>query len=136
MKPEVWGPGAWIFLHSITLNYPDNPSEQDKSEYLVFFNSLSNIIPCEKCKDHYYQYLLDNPIEKSLNKKQDIVIWLNNLHNIINIRNDKPTMDVFKMISLYKKMYSKNKNKNKNKYCIILIILLIIFILLVLCGLI
>ena len=23
MKPEIWGPHAWMFLHSITLEYPD-----------------------------------------------------------------------------------------------------------------
>ena len=30
MDPLIWGPHAWFFLHSITLVYPDNPSEQEK----------------------------------------------------------------------------------------------------------
>ena len=39
MNPEVWGPPAWTFLHSITLAYPDNPSDIDKSNYENFFSS-------------------------------------------------------------------------------------------------
>ena len=26
MEPNIWGPGAWTFLHSITFQYPENPS--------------------------------------------------------------------------------------------------------------
>jgi len=133
MKPEVWGPGAWIFLHSITLNYPDIPSEQDKRNYIDFFTSVSSILPCEKCQDHYYQYLVDYPIQNSLDKKQDLVIWLNNLHNKINKKNGKPEMDILQMMSLYKKMYSNKNNKN-NYFFYCLIIILIIFIILLFGG--
>ena len=41
MNPNIWGPGAWTFLHSVTLNYPDTPSQQDKNEYADFFKSLA-----------------------------------------------------------------------------------------------
>ena len=37
MEPKVWGPGAWLFLHSITMNYPENPSETEKMYYKNFF---------------------------------------------------------------------------------------------------
>ena len=35
MEPNIWGPGAWTFLHSITLNYPNNPNIQTKKIYKV-----------------------------------------------------------------------------------------------------
>ena len=50
MKPEIWGPHAWIFLHSITFDYPDNPTKEVKEKYKGFFESLQDILPCEKCK--------------------------------------------------------------------------------------
>ena len=37
MDPKVWGPNAWIFLHSITMNYPKNPTNEDKEKYRTFF---------------------------------------------------------------------------------------------------
>ena len=37
MNPKIWGPGGWLFLHSITLNYPENPTENDKMYHKNFF---------------------------------------------------------------------------------------------------
>ena len=37
MDPEVWGPHGWYFLHSITLAYPDNPTDDDKTYHKNFF---------------------------------------------------------------------------------------------------
>ena len=53
MNPEVWGPGAWTFLHSITFQYPEKPTDIDKQKYYTFFNSLKNVLPCPVCRDHY-----------------------------------------------------------------------------------
>ena len=32
MNPEIWGPPAWMFLHSISLAYPKNPTDVDKTK--------------------------------------------------------------------------------------------------------
>ena len=53
MDPEIWGPHAWIFLHSVTLAYPENPTNIDKKNFELFFNSMQPIIPCQKCSNHY-----------------------------------------------------------------------------------
>ena len=37
MHPELWGPGAWKFLHSITFNYPKEPTSRDKEYHAKFF---------------------------------------------------------------------------------------------------
>jgi len=41
MRADIWGPHAWIFLHSISLEYPDNPTNIDK-------NNMKNFIDYEK----------------------------------------------------------------------------------------
>jgi len=125
MNPEIWGPGAWIFLHTITLNYPNNPDIDVIDYHKNFFVLLKNIIPCEKCRLHYSQYLIDNPIDDVLNNKQDFVIWLNKLHNEINVRNNKPEMNIKNMIKLYKKKYSEKNNFKM--YILILLFVIIIF---------
>ena len=34
---NIWGPHFWVTLHSISFSYPQNPSEKDKHDYMIFF---------------------------------------------------------------------------------------------------
>ena len=40
MNPEVWGPHAWFFLHTVTMNYPNKPTIKDKEDNKNFVNIL------------------------------------------------------------------------------------------------
>jgi len=40
MDPKVWGPKLWFVIHTIALNYPDNPSYDQKRIHEDFFNNL------------------------------------------------------------------------------------------------
>lgn len=92
MKPEIWGPPAWTFLESVTLEYPDNPSEEEKKDMYIFLMSLGNILPCKKCrnnfKSHLSKYPINNNVLKSRNK---LITWLINIHNCVNKMNKKDT---------------------------------------------
>tara|TARA_A100001015_G_scaffold321653_1_gene453743 strand:- start:3309 stop:3773 length:465 start_codon:yes stop_codon:yes gene_type:complete len=109
MHPEVWGPHAWIFLHSITLNYPENPSELQKQKYKEFFNILQYVIPCEKCAYNYGLKLKKNPV--NLDSKSDLIEWLIDIHNDVNISNGKKPITRDEFIKIYKDIYTKPKNK-------------------------
>ena len=37
IKPSIWGPHGWKFLHYVSLGYPDSPSYEDKSNYKQFY---------------------------------------------------------------------------------------------------
>ena len=37
MNVNKWGPGGWVFLHTITFNYPLKPTLADKENYRNFF---------------------------------------------------------------------------------------------------
>ena len=30
MDPKIWGPPGWLFLHTLTFNYPNNPTKEEK----------------------------------------------------------------------------------------------------------
>lgn len=122
-NPEVWGPGAWLFLHTITLNYPNNPTQKDKENYKNFFTSLKNVIPCKNCAKHYSDNLNTYPIINSLNSKQDLVNWLIDIHNEVNVKNEKRKYSYNEVINKYNKLYSPKTNY----YLIIIVILLILF---------
>ena len=57
MNPKIWGKHAWIFLHSITLAYPNCPTDEEKNNTKNFFISLENILPCYECRRNYKKHL-------------------------------------------------------------------------------
>ena len=55
MRTKVWGPPAWIFLHTVAHNYPLKPTRQDRKNYKNFFKSIGYILPCKYCRMSYQQ---------------------------------------------------------------------------------
>lgn len=110
MEPNIWGSGAWTFLHSITLNYPNNPTITIKKKYLDFFNILPEILPCDICKFNFKKHIKKHPIRFYLNSKETLCKWLVNIHNLTNIDNNKSTLSYEQFLKIYKKKYSDSYN--------------------------
>ena len=72
MDSQIWGPHAWFFLHTISFQYPDNPTDNDKNQHASFFNSLSTVLPCGVCCDHFKKFIKQYPFEKYLNNKKQL----------------------------------------------------------------
>jgi len=128
MEPDIWGPSAWIFLHSITLNYPDNPTNLDKIQYRNFFNSLNNVLPCLICKKNFTKHTNELPIEHYLESKKTLSKWLVNIHNKVNIQHNKRTLTYKKFLELYSNIYKKTQHYY---YIIILAMMLCIIYLII-----
>lgn len=94
MDPTVWGPPAWTFLHTVTLTYPDQPTPKEKQAMAVFFQSLSEILPCQACQRHYARHLQRYPIAPALANKTSLIRWLITLHNQVNVSLGKPVLDL------------------------------------------
>jgi hypothetical protein len=93
--PDIWGPHGWKFIHYITLGYPNNPTEQDKKKYYNFFMSLSNVIPCSICGNHFKQHLEITPLdEESLKNKESLMAWGIKMHNHVNAKNNKKLQSI------------------------------------------
>jgi hypothetical protein len=45
MMTSIWGPPMWHVLHTISFNYPINPTPEQKTHYWNFYSNLKNIIP-------------------------------------------------------------------------------------------
>ena len=137
MDPRIWGPHTWFFLHSLTFSYPDNPTIKDKNDFEHFFYSLSNVLPCIICKNHFKEHLSKYPIENYLNNRNQLVNWMIDIHNIVNKQLNKPIVDnkiiIQKYNDLYTKKYQCPINQNYYDKCknIILSILLIINIIII-----
>ena len=132
MDPNVWGPHAWIFLHSITYNYPDNPSVNDIDNHYNFLTLLKDVLPCNTCRFHYKQNLEKFPLTSDiLSSRQNLIKWLFKIHNNINKMNDKPEITLDEMNKIYDNLYKNKINKptktnNFDNYFIPILLVVII----------
>tara|TARA_Y100000589_G_C27105349_1_gene609830 strand:- start:485 stop:970 length:486 start_codon:yes stop_codon:yes gene_type:complete len=90
---------CWEILHNITFNYPKNIIDTRVKRLLfLFFTKEVAKIPCNTCNKHYNYYIRKNEIK--LNSKLDLVNWLIDLHNDVNLRLKKQLLsyrDVYKI---------------------------------------
>ena len=125
MNPEIWGPGTWTFLHTITFNYPTNPSDIQKRYYKDFFENLQNILPCPKCANHYGNNLNKYSLDAALESKDKLIKWLIDIHNEVNQKNNKKVYSYKEVIQIYNDLYN-NKKLNLDSKKIMMILLLIL----------
>lgn len=128
IDPKIWGPQAWSFIHYTAISYPDNPTEEDKKNYKLFYNNLKNTLPCLKCSINYKNNINELPIDSFLDSKENLFKWTVNIHNMVNNELEKDNLS-------YEKALKKYDPQNKNIKileicticCIILLILLILY---------
>ncbi|CXH86097.1 FAD-linked sulfhydryl oxidase ERV1, putative [Plasmodium berghei] len=76
------GRAAWMILHTISANYPNNPTENEKKKHLNFFYSFSNLYPCHICKLDLLDIL--KKYKLTCANKIEFSTFIFNLHNMIN----------------------------------------------------
>ena len=54
---SVWGPALWLVLHCISLNFPQKPSAQEKTQYRLWFEGLQAVLPCGSCRANFEENL-------------------------------------------------------------------------------
>ena len=85
MLTSVWGPSLWHYLHTMSFNYPVNPTNQDKKNYKAFVMSLQHVLPCKYCRMNFKKNIKDVPLgAKQLKNRERFSRWMFNLHEHIN----------------------------------------------------
>ena len=85
MLTTVWGPSMWHFLHTMSFNYPTNPSEQDKHTYRIFIQKLKYILPCGKCRKNLKKNFAKLPLlEKHMANRHTFSKYVYDLHEVVN----------------------------------------------------
>ena len=104
MDPTQWGPPAWKFLRAVGHHYPNTPYSEEKQHMIQFLSTLTYILPCAICQEHYKEYLNTHPPD--VRSRTALLRWLHELHNAIHQHNGKSP------ISYYNFMYPVHK-----QYC-------------------
>jgi len=83
----IWGPCMWYFLHTMSFNYPVEPTKDDKKHYMGFLKSLQYVLPCGTCRANYCKNIRENDTKLTyaiLKNRETLSRYLNKLHNKIN----------------------------------------------------
>jgi hypothetical protein len=103
---EEWGPLFWKLLHGLAEKVGTSRDvAEEMREWKRLFALTADVLPCDVCKKHYKEVLVQHPVLGIL--KMDgptastfIRTWLWTLHNEINVENGKPELP-FTDLSLY-----------------------------------
>ena len=116
----IWGPAMWHFLHSMSFNYPNNPSKFQKKKYKEFIYSLKYILPCGSCRENLKNNLKGLPLKnKDLKNRHTFSLWMYNLHELINKmlkkRSNLKYEDVRERYEHFRARCGKKTKKSKSK---------------------
>lgn len=81
----VWGPTQWHMLHTISFNYPVNPTLEQKKQYRDYVLSLQHILPCGVCRKNLKTNFKQLPLTMKCMESRDIFSrYIYDLHELVN----------------------------------------------------
>ena len=101
MDPSFWGRSTWKYLHTLTFNYPMNPTQEDKIKMFNYFNQLPEYLPCSQCAESFKLYLQYIPVNEYLDNTYSLVFWLYNIHHIVNLKLKKTNANFNTIVKEY-----------------------------------
>jgi hypothetical protein len=88
---ESMGKLSWDLLHSITLKYPENPTNEERGAMISFLSLFARFYPCSVCGIEFKAIIDKNP--PNLDSKKQFVKWMCDVHNYVNEKLGKPKFD-------------------------------------------
>ena len=81
----VWGPMMWSYLHTMSFNYPVNPTKEDKIHYKEFIINLQYVLPCKFCRINLTKNFKKMPLTmKDMENRDTFSRYVYNLHETVN----------------------------------------------------
>jgi len=85
MLTSVWGPSMWHYLHTMSFNYPVNPTEDDKKNYMNFILMLEKVLPCKYCRMNLTTNFKNLPLTmSSMKSRETFSRYIYDLHELVN----------------------------------------------------
>jgi hypothetical protein len=85
MISSVWGPAMWHYLHTMSFNYPVNPTADDKENYRNFVLNLKYVLPCKYCRKNLKTNFKQLPLKMSdMKDRETFSRYVYELHELIN----------------------------------------------------
>ncbi|CAL2030191.1 unnamed protein product [Caenorhabditis brenneri] len=89
-KDEL-GRSTWNLLHTMSVYYPEKPTEEDKTRAKNFMTLLGQTYPCDFCAKDLRKDLKESP--PKVESRTDFALWMCQLHNKVNEKTGKAKFD-------------------------------------------
>lgn len=86
---KIWGGPGWIFNHSVTFGYPLEPTEEQKNQYMNYFKSLGDVLPCRFCRESYKKFISTGDTALTydvLKNRETLTKWFYRVHEAVNAK--------------------------------------------------
>lgn len=130
MLTSVWGPSMWHYLHTMSFNYPVEPSKENKYYYKEFIKNLQYTLPCKYCRINLKNNFKAHPIKEChMKDRESFSRYVYELHELVNkMLNKKSGLKYCDVRERYEhfrarcsneklKIFKFNKTKKKEKGC-------------------
>lgn len=100
---KEWGPFLWTALHGLAEKLGKQTVEimasDEAREMVLVLRGVEHIMPCEKCRKHYHDYIKKNPVDEFIQRRGEVLrqavrVWLWKLHEHVNERNGSPSFPI------------------------------------------
>lgn len=82
---SIFGPAQWHFLHTMSFNYPVNPTAKDKKNYRNYIYNLRYVLPCKYCRINLTNNLKKKPMMAChLANREAFSRYVYELHELVN----------------------------------------------------
>uniref|UniRef100_A0A6C0CRX2 thiol oxidase n=1 Tax=viral metagenome TaxID=1070528 RepID=A0A6C0CRX2_9ZZZZ len=136
ISPDIWGPNAWTFIHLMVISEHESFDIGRLTYYQQFYEVLTHLLPCEKCRNHLIENLKKNKDLSTIRTKKELFKWTVDLHNAVNLILNKSIWDTEKAYTHWTAVangeitvFGKECPKNQWKYiawtCMLIIVLLV-----------
>ena len=112
----IWGPCIWTFLHTVSFNYPIEPTKKDKEHYRDFILNLRHILPCGICRNNLKKNFKKLPLTiKDMESRETFSRYIFNLHELINQMLHKKSGLTYEIVRARFENFRAHCLKGKNK---------------------
>ena len=117
MLTAIWGPNLWHYLHTISFNYPNKPTLQDKKYYKQLILNLQHTLPCKYCRINLKNNLKVLPLSPCfLKDRTNFSRYVYNLHELVNkMLNKKSGLSFAQVRDRYEHFRSRCNKKKDSK---------------------
>ena len=118
MMTKIWGPAMWHYLHTMSFNYPVNPTNEDKKNYRDFVLNLKNVLPCKYCRINLSNNFKKKPIQMCHMKSRDTFSrYIYELHETVNrMLNKKSNLTYCEVRERYEHFRSRCTNEKQKVF--------------------
>jgi hypothetical protein len=85
MMTSVWGAPMWHYLHTMSFNYPVEPTQENKKHYRDFVLNLKNVLPCKYCRINLANNFKKKPLQMChMKSRETFSRYIYELHETVN----------------------------------------------------